>query len=257
VACASATATSCVDSGGAILGALTPLLPGSTGTWVTLAETMTNARQAAGVTWALDPTNANKAYIYVLGGRDATGGVRADYELLTITIDPVTGAQDTSLGFVTGTSTLLVGRWRLRAYTVTPSDTALVNGSTYVWAGGGMTLVPNQASAHFEGAIVLPGGQLGVLADSSTMQPPSAGYGAFAAGDYLYALGGSSGNASIDATSVKHTGAPPAIINWNGAGGLSMARVDLGATIQSGYFYVLGGRVANGTVTKTIELTLY
>ncbi|MBI5532130.1 MAG: hypothetical protein HY898_05425 [Deltaproteobacteria bacterium] len=81
--------------------------------------------------------------------------------------------------------------------------------------------------------------------------------GAFAAGDFIYALGGQDGLPDVNNMSAEHSGAPPGLVNFQGFNpGLLTARVDLGAAIQSGYFYVLGGRTPGG-VTKTIEYVLY
>jgi hypothetical protein len=54
---------------------------------------------------------------------------------------------------------------------------------------------------------------------------------------------------------------PPALTGWNAwQNCLAVDRADLGATIQSGYFYVLSGittPLTPPTVTNTIEYTLY
>jgi hypothetical protein len=250
------TATSCTDLGATPDTAETPLKLGSTGKWVTIEETMATPRQGPGVTWALDPSDSTTAYIYVLGGLDATGAALATHEFLTIDIAG-DGSQDTSAGFTNGSENLSTARWRLKGYTVTELDTLQVDG-TYVWAGGGATAGGAMVD-DFEGAAVLDNGtgQLDFLSNDS-MNPQCAGYGAFVAGDLLYAIGGQNGSPSQENISIEHTGSPPGLQNFQGfTPGLKTPRVDLGAAIQSGYFYVLGGQTNTETASKSTEYVLY
>jgi hypothetical protein len=139
---------------------------------------------------------------------------------------------------------------------VTPNDTSLVNGKTYVWAGGGSTASPTTMVPNFDGAEVTVGGQL-IFSAAGTMNPGAAGYGAFAAGDYLYSLGGANGVASVDTTNAP-VNRPPGTLTFQSFNpGLSTPRVDVGATIQSGYFYILGGSGTAGTALNSTEFVLY
>lgn len=246
------TATACTDRGAVPDIARTPLPLGSTGTWTTLATTMAVARWAPGVTVALDPADPTRAHIYVFGGRNATG-VLTSYEFLTLQLDAPQGV----VGITTGNAALAAGRYRLGAWVATPADSTLMAGDTYVWAGGGANAVDAMVD-NIEGGRVTAGGQLATLTSAGVMNPPAAGYGAFGAGDFLYAFGGAGGVPAASNMSAQHTAAPPALINiQNFSPGLLAARVDLAAAEQSGYFYVLGGTTTGGIVTNTIEFVLY
>jgi hypothetical protein len=250
-------AASCVDSGAAPPAGppVSPLKPGSTSKWMTLAQTMTSRRSGPGVTFALDPDPAvSKAYLYVFGGKNESGAVLRSYESLALQLN-ADGTQTASpTGFSAGGALLQTGRWRMRAWTL-----PLASG-TYVWAGGGFSdAAGTVASNETNGAKVATGGLLGVFQTDVTL-PASAGFGAFAAGTFLYAVGGLGGAPDRTASSVDVNN-PPALTGWNACQNcLAVDRVDLGAAIQSGYFYVLGGLtlpLTPATVTNTIEYTLY
>src|SRR6202171_1741269 len=251
---------SCVDAGAAPPTGITvaPLRPGSTSKWTTLAQVMTARRQGPGVTFALDPDRAvNKAYIYVFGGKNESGALLTSYESLAITMN-ADGTQTVSpTGFTVGATPLPTGRWRGRAWTLDlPSG-------TYVWAGGGFRdAAATLASNETNGAKVATGGSLITPLQNDTTLPASAGFGAFAAGSFLYAVGGLNGAPDRTASSVD-VNTPPALTGWNARQNRpAVPRVALGAPIQSGYFYVLGGSTtpvapATAAVTNSIEYTLY
>ncbi|HEY3354277.1 MAG TPA: hypothetical protein VGQ83_13575, partial [Polyangia bacterium] len=153
--------TTCTDAG-ATPGSQSPHAIGATGTWATIAPRMITPRQGAGVTWAPDPASpTTKAYLYVLGGLNATGARLTSGELLPITI-AADGSQ-TFGAFTATTASLSQARWRLSAWTVTPQDSTTVGVNTWVWAGGGAstTTMPGALTGNIEGAQVQPGtGQL-------------------------------------------------------------------------------------------------
>jgi hypothetical protein len=257
LSCAAATATSCLDSGVAVgaTPALAPLKPGSTSKWTVLGQTMRARRQGPGVTFALDPDPAvKKAYIYVFGGKNESDLVLNDYESLALTVNADGTATPSPTGFTAGSGLLPTGRWRMRAWILN-----LASG-TYVWAGGGFRDAPGAtASSETNGALISTGGLLGTFRNDTTM-PASAGFGAFSAATFLYQVGGLNGAPDRTASSVD-VSSPPALLGWNACQNcLSADRFDLGATIQSGYFYVLGGITTPLTppsVTRSIEYTLY
>ncbi|GAC1595585.1 MAG: hypothetical protein NVS4B10_04090 [Myxococcales bacterium] len=250
--CGTPTGTSCVDAGvAAPTGAtVAPLKPGSTSKWTTLAQVMTARRQGPGVTFARDPDPAvNKAYLYVFGGKNESGAVLTSHESLALTLN-ADGTQTVSpTGFTVGANPLLTGRWRARAWTLD------LPGGTFVWAGG-----TRRASNETNGAKVSTG-SLGAFQNDTTL-PASAGFGAFSAGTFLYAVGGLGGAPDKTASSVDVNN-PPALTGWNACQNcLSVDRLDLGAAIQSGYFYVLGGSTTPpagvaAAVTIRVEYTLY
>lgn len=253
-------ATTCTDAG-ATPGAQRPHPIGSTGTWATITPRLSTPRQGAGVTWAPDPTNpTTSAYIYVFGGLDATGAVLASSELLPITI--AGDGSQTFGSFTATTAPLSAARWRLGGWTVTPRDSAAVGTNTYVWAGGGSPSTTMPAAtlvANIDGAQVLPGGQLSAFSAAGLMNAAAAGYAAFTGGDFLYAIGGQGDIANVQTMSAALSpGPPPALGNIQAfTPGLTTARIDVGATVQSGYFYVLGGTTTGGGVLRSTEYVLY
>ena len=253
------TPTACTDTGAPELSTTVPLKPGSTGKWVPLSQRMSTGRAGPGVTWALDPALPDRAHLYVFGGLNDAGVAQTSYEYTTVSINSDGGAQTPS-AFVSGTTALSTGRWRLGGFTITPSDSTFVGSNTFVWAGPGSAANPATTVASLEGARVLPGGALTNFTPSSQPAPQHAGYGAFAAGDYLYLLGGANGQASQQTGTCQLAAAPapPDFANiQNFSPGLLVPRVDTGATVQSGYFYSLGGGLADGGVTRSIEYVLY
>ncbi len=253
--------TSCTDKGAQQLPGGGPLRPGSTGRWTALPQRLTLPRIGPGVTWAADPVPApdgglDRAHLYVFGGLSDAGVALASYERLTLTVNA--DGSHTAAPFASGATPLSDGRWRARGFTTTPRDSTFVGPNTFVWVGPGSAADPSGTIATIEGAQVLAGGSLGPIA--ATAVPGHAGYGAFAAADFLYMLGGAAGlpsDATVTAELVA-VPAPPLLGNVQSfTPGLREPRVDLGATLQSGYFYSLGGTGADGGVTQSTEYVLY
>ncbi len=256
------TAVSCTDLG-ATPGAGTYLPSGSTGVWTTLSPTLATARQGSGVTSAIDPGNTSKANLYVMGGFGPGGTALNTYEYLTLTLN-ADKSQTPDPAFVTGANKLTVARWKLGGYSATQKDSGLLNG-TFVWAGSGASDAAGTTIAgtpcNFDYAKVQSGGALGVFTNTfpSGDTCPGAGYGAFSApGDYLYALGGQNGIPSVSNVNAHLIAPPGAANNFQGfTPGLTVARVELGAAVQSGNFWALCGRTTGNVVTKSTEYVLY
>lgn len=256
VVCSSAI--QCTDLGATPDGANRPLPIGSTGKWSAIAQTMGMKRQGAGVTFALDPMNAAKGYLYVFGGLDATGTPLDSYEFLTIVLNG-NGSHDTTGGWTAGGANVLTGaRWKVGGFSLSNRDTTkvLVN-KGFVWAGPGIDNAATPAQVgNLDGAEITAG--TGVLSTFTAVDTNTqhAGYGAFGFGDILFIIGGA-GNAPAVDNKTLTIGAPPAIFATQGfSPGLKTGRVDTAAAVQSGFFYVIGGRTAAG-VTKTTEYILY
>lgn len=249
--------TVCTDRGAGQLSPQGPLLPGSTGRWTVLPQRLATPRVGPGVTWATDPASPNQAYLYVFGGLSDGGVALTSYEYLPLSIDSDGGAQTPS-PFVSGGAGLTGARWRLRGFTTTPRDSTFVGTDSFVWAGPGSAAAPSTIVTNIDGARVLSGGALGPF--TTTVVPGHAGYGAFAAGDFLYLLGGQNGLANVETVTAELVAAPPPPGFGNIQSftpGLRVPRVDLGATLQSGYFYSLGGATPDGGVTRSTEFVLY
>lgn len=267
--CSTPTATTCTDSGAVLTSSVTPLRLGSTGLFKT-AATLGTARQAAGVTFAPDPADATRAYIYVFGGVSAAGATLSSYEFLPIVIQ-ADGSQTVGAPVSGLTNTLTAPRQRLRAYTVKPTDSTRVGADTFVYMGGGSSLMPTTMVTNFDVARVGTGGVLDPITLIANMNPQMAGYGAFSAGDFLYGLGGEGGLPTVTSMNAELgprpppppppgvQGPPPFLNMQSFTPGMNVARVDLGAAIQSGYFYVLGGATAASplVVTTSTEFVLY
>ncbi|HEY3354453.1 MAG TPA: hypothetical protein VGQ83_14475, partial [Polyangia bacterium] len=90
------------------------------------------------------------------------------------------------------------------------------------------------------------------------MNAQAAGYGAFAGGDFLYAIGGQGDIPNVQTMSAELTTTPPTLGNIQAfTPGLNTPRIDVGATVQSGYFYVVGGTTTGNVVLNTFEYVLY
>jgi hypothetical protein len=244
--------TTCTDLGAIADLEVNPLPVGATGRWDDLDEaTLDTPRRGLAVAAAIDPVDPTKAYIYALGGQDDAGNALATYEIIQITINP-DGSQIVT-DTITGTGLIGTPRWHVGGYAVTSADSTRVNG-TRIWVGAGET-TPGNMTSDFDSAQVQPGGQLGPFTTTAATAP-FAGYGAFAAGDYLYVLGGQNGQPNTTNLNVELT-AGGGLTDFEGfTPGMLSPRKGLGSTAQSGNFYILGGSNGSDVLTST-EFVLY
>lgn len=247
----------CTDSGAmSITPVENPLPVGSTGVWKILTSKMRVKRQGAAVTLALDPADATTAYIYVLGGKDAA--LTNTYEVLPITI-AADGKQTPGTFLPTGATALPTyspnARWKLRAWS------EVMAGRTWLWVGGGYTDLPGTVVS--KEATSTEVAATGVTSfNTSAMQGDLAnagvaGFGAFSLGSFLFSVGGTAPVAGItdDGSSIGPT--PPLFTGWQSCQScLGTKRTDMGAAVQSGYFWVISGETPTG-ISKTTEYVLY
>lgn len=266
-----APATSYTDKGGAPINTDTPLPIGSLGVWQTLAAALATPREGAGVAWAMDPADATKAYLYVLGGRQNATTALASFELLPITLG-AGGAQTPAATFTDGTEALGAARWQLGAsrgiHDLTPRIPA---GSSYVYALSGVAANGTSIVNRAEAALVQAGGQLAAFTDLGN-NLNRAGYGMMVAGNFVFAFGGGNGVPDTSVVSGEICGPgvnacgpvprqiPPGIVNWNAGQTMQVARYLMGSALSGAYFYLAGGITAAGTpptLTRSTEYRLW
>ncbi|MFT7578933.1 MAG: hypothetical protein ACI9MR_000595 [Myxococcota bacterium] len=291
--------TSLLDNGLAA-GAATPLPPGSLGVWAAFGAGLTTARESHGVLAAPHPSTAGTFYLYVFGGRVPDGisaGVDSyldSYEVAKVVVTAPTvakGREDqTVAAFVEHTGQLSAARANLGAYLVTGADVA-DPGTTFggargeVWiflgpgadANGGVSQL-DAAVVGADGTLGYPGDDPAGAGDPPLMEPGSNppagfGYGAGVANGFLFIAGGGTSAASPDnrvrsaelCQGVGDCGGAdllPELRNWTPQGGgvLTAARIFLGLTQESAFFFSAGGvgPAAGGglEVKSTVETTV-
>lgn len=261
-----APTTSFKDLGGAPMSPQTPLPVGSTGRWQVLPARLSMRREGPGVTWALDPGDATKAHLYVLGGRQSPMAATASYEFLTLTLNP-DGSQTPAASFTSGTATLGSARWQLAASQATNAlSSRIPAGTTYVYALSGVSAAGGITSSA-DAAPVLAGGQLGTVTALQALQ--RAGYGNIVAGNLVFAFGGAMAQPDTGVTSGEICGpgvsgcgpmsqqVPPGIANWNAGQTMLTARYRLGATLSGAFIYVAGGSTGASVATTSTEYRLW
>lgn len=254
-----APSTSYKDTGAAPVSADNPLPVGSLGSWTTLAATLSVPREGPAVSWAADPNDATKAYLYVLGGRQSATTALASYELLPLAIG-VDGSQTpAATGFTTGTGQLGTARWQLAASRATSQlSSSIPAGQTFIYALSGLGAAGSVVTSA-DAAQVATGGQLSFTALKILNR---AGYATAAAGNFVYAFGGANGapDSTIVSAEICSSGlsactanpTPSAVVNWN-AEGVSMTtpRVLHGGALSGAFMYLAGGVTAASPLTLT------
>ncbi|MFZ5470558.1 MAG: hypothetical protein ACOZIN_14070 [Myxococcota bacterium] len=256
-----------IDSGVAPILTQNPLPIGSLGKWQPLTAALSMAREGPGVTWARDPTVANVAYLYVLGGKQANNAATNTYEYLPITLN-ADGSQTPAAAFVSGgTNTLSSQRWQLAAAAATNDlSPRIPAGRTFIYALSGVTAAGAVSQAP-SAAEVQAGGALTTFVSLPNLG--RAGYAAMVAADQVFAFGGN--NASADSTinngeicgSGNTVGQcatdpnPPRISNWNTGQNMNVARYLLAGTLHGAYIYVVGGSGSGGTPLSSTEYRIW
>lgn len=250
-----------VDDGEAAEGPA-PLKPFQLSDWHPVKELMV-ARSGAAVVAAPDPATPKVTYLYVAGGRDATGAPRDDYEFFTLT-DVGAGQQRIAGPFLGGS--IGGARAQLPAWSVGAADVPSVPaGETWIYLGGGEAAGGARVTTTVAGKV--PAG--GLVSFSSTVNgtpmPATGGGGAALQRSGLVLMGGggapSRAGASADVCasgsgggSCSGAGAPE-LSNWSGLGGNLLARARyLMAVVRSGPFvFVAGGQADGEAATASFE----
>lgn len=237
-------APSGAPSGAAPIGK-PPLPVGSTGVWMPLPSLAT-AREALGLTAAVDPADPNKWHLYAVGGK--ANNALNSVERLTITLG-ADGTQTAAAAWA-AEGNLSAARSELTAYSVSHAEAVMVPvGTTYIYAGGGA------GSNSIDAGTVAAGGAL-TFAEVSTGSPGQSGYAGVAGAEWLFAFGGQQGKPGDKVDSGKIS-APPALDNWQPQGGsqLTVPRWFAGAAVESAFIFVVGG--LSGTApTASMERTV-
>lgn len=260
-----APTTSFKDTGLAPISTQVPLPVGSTGLWTTLTPRLATPRAGAGVTWARDPGDPAKLYLYVLGGRQSATTTTNAIEFLELT-ESANGAQAPAASFTTATAVLSASRWQLSAAQATSAlNTSIPAGTTYLYALAGLTAGGATTSAS-EAYPVLAGGQPGTRTLLPTGNMQRAGYGLVIAGNYVFAFGGAQGGPSDVVVSGQMcqsgvsgcgTAQVPQISSWNAGQSMLTARYLLGATLSGAFIYVTGGATATAAASTSTEYRLW
>lgn len=222
-----------------------PLPLGSLGKWTQLPNLGT-ARKGHAAAAAFDPSVAGRFYLYALGGASATNGMLSSYEFLPVTINP-NGHQTVGTAWTAGQRSLSAGRWQIGAWVADQTvSSSIAAGTSYVYVGGGLGSTGPATFVHnVDAGQVATGGDLGTFSAMDQFGSDLAGYSANTAAGTLFAWGGSGAVPASDGHSAVISGTPPALTAgaWNSVGGINLGsgRYLAGSTVQSAFFFVVGG----------------
>lgn len=257
------TGTTYTDDGSKSPGSQAPLVRGSTGVFQVSTITLTTPRLDSSATIAPDPTGT--LFVYITGGwgkctgQSVAGGMKC-YEYAPITSDGKT------LGVFTQDSTHTFDTARFR-HGSAPIDAAdgysnWPSGKSFVIVAGGYPSTLPQATAA-EYAAVNPGGQLGAFTALSTQYGTKRdGTQILVANSFAYVfLGGSNGNyaASTEMTGIADvTTSPITTTSWSSASqSLATGEGRMGMTLESAYFYAIGGTTDDLDALDSVYTILY
>lgn len=240
------------DEGGAA-GTEAPLPFGSLGNWAVMPS-MLAAREGAGVNAAVDPADPAVAYIYALGGRDASGTALVSYEYLPVTVNA--DGTHTPGAWTAGANDLPAARWQLAAFLADPVHAPIAGADTWIYAGAGVASNGTTMRSAVHAGQLQAGGDLGAWSDTGLdMTPARAGYGYTCANSTLYVFGGLQAGASNEGASALITG-PPQVENWNNLGlNMTENRYLQGSVTESSFIFQIGGwngTAATASVDKTV-----
>jgi hypothetical protein len=256
---ADGTAVTFTDDGSKTPGTDKPLARGSTGTFGA-ASTLLHARLNAGAAIAKDP--AGQAYVYVVGGWgkcDDAGQNRlmGCYEYATLSADGQTlGA------FTAGANSLVTARQRAGVTRMSAGEgpTTWTGNAAFIVVAGGNG--PGTPQDSVEVANVTNGGVLGAFAKQTNPQPRD-GVLFQAANGYFYQFGGSTApgtyqTGSVLANVTAQTATTLTVANWSNAVSVfTTGRGRMGGTLESAFFYFVGGTSNDAKVLDTVEQIIY
>jgi hypothetical protein len=184
------------------------------------------------------------------GGEDASGNLLDTIEVLDVRIE---GPNRHRYGsWRTELQTLSSPRRGCAAFGIDNSGhTVVPDGETWLYVAGGFT---NSSTTGDVDAF--PIGMAGSLEPPGVvrrMRPSRAGFGAFAASNFLYTFGGSNGTPSDGGASAELlSNSFPDVRNWNSLG-LSMAqpRLYMGVATESAIAVIMGGETTQPATAST------
>ena len=147
-----------------------------------------------------------------------------------------------------------VERWRIgSAMTTSRSHVGLVIVNGYAYAIGGDDSYGNVTASVEWATVVTPTCALADWTPVASLSTPRTRAAVVADGNHIYVIGGSDENgplATVEWTTVQPDGS---LSGWTAGSPLNEAREGATAVIANGYVYVIGGRLADGTVTASVE----
>jgi hypothetical protein len=259
------------DTGVAPIRTTRPLVVGSLGVWHTLPVTLSAPREGPGVAWAMDPSDATRAYLYVIGGRSDASAVLTSYDAIGLTLG-TNGSQTPDTTRVDpGTARLAAGRWQLSANRAANDlNPRIPSGTTFIYALSGVAANGTTLVSNVEAARVKAGGQLESFTSINPGGLLQAGYASMVVGNFVFAFGGANAAPSTTINSAEICGSgsscattrnAPEVANFNAAGvSLLTPRYLTSGTASGAFLYVAGGVRALGpplTVTNSAEYFLW
>lgn len=265
------TGTTYTDTGSdaPVTPTVLPLRPGSTAVWLTQTQKLAHARFNAGATLGADPSGAVRVYLVGGHGSCGTGGnvTMNCWEAATISIDGKTlGA------FAAGTTTMNVARERLGVGALGKDNgpPGYTGNQSFVLASGGLGVSGSASSIEY--AAIDAGGALTWKGEPGAVYSPKSKDGSAlgVANGFAFAFaGGSPGSytasvkrggpgiiASMSTGVLDLTGFSDAVANVivpAGAGGVGR----FGFTLESAYFYVVGGTTNDTDAITTVSQVIY
>jgi len=247
-----------VDTGTTTHVGVTPFPRGSLGVWhaVTGAALHTPRAQHATAA-AADPRDPQRWFLYAIGGSDGSGPLAtSEYATVTIGHD---GSQQVSDWAPIGAN-LSLARSGLPAFVVTSADTPVVPiDAVYLFVGPGDD--GTRPQGIMEVAEVLADGSVNAFIDTGTPRPPAAaGSAGLAANGFLFLFGGRNGSPTNNDWSGELMAPLPGVSLDSGGslggGGMLVPRQYQGATQESAFFFIAGGRTSTELATTSVEQTV-
>lgn len=250
---------------------VTPLPPGSLGTWKAMGSPLNTAREGLAVAAVADPQNAARWYLYAFGGRNQVGAEQSSYEWARVELDA--SANQTLSAFSTAPKTIGEPKSDLAAWVVDKSSLRFLEPSAraYVYVGAGSSAGASTVElAHG----YLPGSNGGELVsldaarlDLETMTQRVVGAGAGSTGSWLYLFGGVQFGTSAESKAPwakldpggSSASAPALTTAWfpGDRGLLNVARAYLGSAQDGATFFVAGGYVSSAEpAARSVEYAI-
>ncbi|TNF23714.1 MAG: DUF4215 domain-containing protein [Deltaproteobacteria bacterium] len=230
----------------------TPRVLGDLGEWAPLPSLGT-ARADFGLAVGADPVDPTVRYLYATGGRNGLGVADGTYELLSLALG-ADQSQAVGLEWLSDPLNTFTPRRGHGAFSVDQTVTTWITDDTsYVYVGSGYNSTESNFVKPFQSGRVQAGGLLTSWFQANNGGTNNAYYGAVAASNQLFVLGGNGSSTSRDSGRFTSSAQPPQVGGINATpGDLAVGRERMGATLGSGRIFLLGGQTPSG-VTARIE----